>query len=264
MDSIQTNNSDWKFYVLELSETNYFNPKHQIVRVKYKGKRIDLRINPGIENPSPQDHLVLVIAPEKTMEYEEVDSDRYFLSPGTISTDGDLGEIQQGICFLIDKKQRVNTTAPQNGQAGFSVSSTNMFDQENVVAVMSPRMVDRDYTSIDPQGQDPNYGSIGIFMNRDGCILIKSTGSSITMGKEGIHIGGRLFLESSARETGPLSDNTISDLIGSTIPTAGASWPKLPNIGQIAQYANAGMKFIKIVDAAKSGIELVRNIGNIV
>ena len=255
---------EWKFYVLELDASNYYNPKHQIARIKYKGKRIDMRINPGTENPNPQDHLVLVMAPEKTIEYEEVDTNRYDLPPGMASSDGDVGNIQQGVCFLIDKRQRVNTTAPQNGQAGFSVSSTNMFDPENVVAVMAPRMVDRDYTSVDQPDQDPNYGSIGIFMNRDGCILIKSTGSSITMGKEGIHIGGRLFLESSARETGPLSDNTISDLIGSTIPTAGAAWPKLPNIGQIAQYANAGMKFVKIAEAAKTGIKLAGSIGAVV
>lgn len=261
---MEKNIGEWKFYVLELAATNYYNPKHQVARIKYKGKRVDMRINPGTENPSPQDHLVLVIAPEKTMEYEEVDSERYDLPPGIISSDGEIGDIKQGICFLIDKRQRVNTTAPQNGQAGFSVSSTNMFDPENVVAVLSPRMIDRDYTSVDQTGQDPNYGSIGIFMNRDGCILIKSSGSSITMGKEGIHIGGRLFQESSSVETGPLSDNTISDLIGSTIPTAAAAWPKLPNIGQIAQYANAGMKFIKIADAAKSGIKLAQSIGAVV
>ncbi len=254
---------EWKFYVLELSASNYYNPKHQIARVKYKGKRIDIRINPGTENPNPQDHLVLVIAPEKTMEYEEVDSSQYDLPPGT-TADGEVTDIQQGLCFLIDKRQRVNTTAPQNGQAGFSVSESNMFDPENVVSVMSPRMVDRDYTSVDSTGQDPNYGSIGIFMNRDGCILIKASGSSITMGKEGIHLGGRLFQESSAVETGPLSDNTIADLIGSTIPTAGAAWPKLPNIGHIAQYANAGLKFIKIADAAKAGIKIADSIGALV
>lgn len=258
-----TESKSWSFYVGEMPASNFYNPFHQVVRVLVKGKYLDFRINPGIENPNYKDHLVLIIAPERVIDFDELHKDRLDLPPGTLDKAGHVATIPQGLCFLIDKRQRINTTAPQNGGAGFAISNTNMFDPEKVVTAITPRFIDRDYTTVDDSGQDPNYGSIGLFINKDGSILIKSTGSSITMGKEGIHLGGRLFQESSAIETGPLSDNSIADLIGSTIPTAGASWPKLPNFGQIANYANAGMKFIQVCDKVKAGAKFAQSVAGV-
>jgi len=263
MDRPSSDQRSWGFYVAEIVKDNYYNPLHQIIRISLKGRIFDLRINPGNENPSYVNHLVLAIVPDYTLNYYYVPTERLGLAPGTLNSAGNLATIPQGICFLLDKRQRLNTTAPQNGSAGFSVSSTNMFDPKKVVTAISPPMLDRDYTSVNDTGQDLNYGSIGLFINRDGCILLKSTGASITMGKEGIHIGGRLFHESSSVETGPLSDNTISDLVGSTIPTAAAAWPKMPNFGQFANYANTGRTFIAVCDKVKAGFQLASALGGL-
>lgn len=264
MDRPTTDQRNWGHYVAEMSKENFYNPMHQIIRISLKGKFLDLRINPGNENPNYDNHLVLAIIPEHTMDYDYVPDDRLGLLPGTMDAEGHLASVPHGICFLLDRRQRINTTCPQNGSAGFSVSSTNMFDSSKVVTAISPPFVDRDYTSVNETSQDPNYGSIGVFINKDGCVLIKAAGSSITMGKEGIHLGGRLFHESSSIETGPLSDNTLSDLIGSTIPTAAASWPKIPNFGQFANYAHTGMMFIEVADNARAAFKFVSAVGGIV
>lgn len=256
-------NKSWNFYVLEMAADNFYNPIHQICRVKYKGKHIDLRIMAGIDNPNPQDHLVLVIAPDRTIDYEEVSDERLDYPPGLADPNGTVANIPVGFCFLIDRRQKINTTNPQNGAAGFAISRTNMFDRDKIVAAVSPRFGDRDYTTVDDKNVDPNAGSIGLFINKDGTILLKATGGSITLGKEGVHIGGRLFHEASAIDTGFLSDNSIADLISSTVPTAGVAYPKLPNFGQIANIANAGLKFVEVTDKARAGLNFATTVGGL-
>jgi hypothetical protein len=243
---------EWGFYILELVSDFPYNPIHQIARVRYKGRSVDLRINSGTEVPNHQNHLVLAIVPERVMETAEVPEERLGLPPGLASGDGTIAAVPQGICFLIDKRQTVKTTNPQNGQASFSISNTNMFDLNNIMTAVSPAFIDRDYTTIDKNKADPNVGSVGMFINKQGTVLIKSTGGSITIGKEGVHIGGRLFQESSAIDTGALADNTFADLIPSTIVTFPVSFPKILNHGYLVNIANAGMKFIEITDKARA------------
>lgn len=260
---VDTENRSWNFYILELASTNFFNPTHSILRVGYKGKFFDLRAMVGVENPSPADHLALVIAPSRTIDCEEVKSERLDYPPGVISPSMDLGRVPLGFAFLIDKRQRINTTNPQSGSAGMAISSTNMFDPEKVVMALSPRLLDRDYTTL-KDNVDSNMGSIGLFVNRDGTVLLKSTGAAITLGKEGVHIGGRLFHESSTVDTGVLSDNTFADMIPSTIPTAGVAFPKLPNFGQIANIANAGRKFMEVSQKIKAGVQFANTVAALV
>lgn len=252
------------FTILEMPPSNFYNDRHQIVRVKYKGKFFDFRAFPTNFNPNPSDHLVLALVEEGALEGDGVHASREQMPPGLIDKQGNLASIPPGFCFFVAKRQKINTTNPQNGGASFSVSQTNMFDPEKVVVAVSPYLKGRDYTTKDEANGDVNDESIGFFVNRDGTVLIKSMGASITMGKEGIHLGGRLFQESSAVETGPLSDNSIGDMIGSTIPTAGAAWPKLPNFGYIANIVNSSRKFVEIVDKGRQAAGIITNLGNIV
>lgn len=261
-----SDNSDrypWQNYILRLDDEHPYNPRHQIARVRFKGRAIDLRVFAGIDNPNSRDHLVLATAPSIVWKKEEVSEERLGLAPGLANSNGIVARIPLGFCFVIDSKQKLNTTNPQSGQASFAISETNMSDQDQIVAAISPRFGDRDYTTIDEGTADPNMGSLGIFMNKKGVIVIKSEGGSATFGKEGVHIGGRLFTEASAIDTGVLSDNSISDLIPSTIPTAAAAYPKLPNFGQIANIANAGMKFVEITDKAKAAITTAQALGGL-
>lgn len=251
--------------LLEMEDYNYYNSRHQIIRVIYKTKRFDLRLKHSFIIPNPADHLVLVSINDQYLDNNDgISEERLNLPPGYVSEDGVLATIPRGWCELIDRRQFEMGSNPQNADASFSISDTNMFDQGKLAIAITPPLRGRDYTSLDEQSVDLKHESIGLFINKDGTLLIKAKGGSITIGKEGIHFGGRIFKESSAEETGPLSDNTIKDLIGSTIPTAGAAWPKLPNFGYIANIANAGMKFIEITDKAKKATELIANISNLV
>jgi hypothetical protein len=254
----------WQSYILELDTEHPYNPRHQIARVSFKGRSIDLRVFAGVDNPNPRDHLIFAMAPSVVWDREDVPDERLGLPPGLADANGLIASVPQGFCWPIDRQQKLNTTNPQNSQAGFSISETTMFDMTQIVLALSPRFGDRDYTTIDEGTADPNANSIGIFINNKGVILIKSAGGSITLGKEGVHIGGRLFTEASAVDTGVLSDNSISDLIPSTIPTAAAAYPKLPNFGQFANIANAGMKFVEVTDKAKAGINTAKAIGSLI
>jgi len=250
--------------LLEMDSNNYYNPRHQLVRVIYKAKRFDLRLKHSFIMPNPNDHLVLVTINEDYLQDNEgIPDERLDLIPGYVDSQGVLATIPRGWCELIDKRQFEMGANPQNGSAGFSVSNTNMFDPEKLAVAITPPLKGRDYTSLEESNGDVKDENIGFFINKDGTVLIKAAGGSITIGKEGLHLGGRLFQESSAAETGPLSDNTIGDLIGSTIPTAGAAWPKFPNFGYIANIANAGMKFIEVADKAKKAGEIITNIANL-
>ena len=242
----------WGFYILPLVKDFPFNPVHQIVRIVYKGKNLDLRVAEGSIIPNFQDHLMLVTAPDRVMENEEVSEDRLMLLPGLADSDGTLATIPQGFCFPVHKRQRVYTSNPQSAFASFAISDTNMFDLDNVVTAVSPQFADRDYTTVDKSGTDPNIGSIGIFINKQGTILIKSTGGSITIGKEGTQIGGQLHTESSSVNTGALADNTFADIIPSTVVTVPVAFPKFLNYSTFANLANAGMKFVEVASKTKA------------
>lgn len=240
-----------EFWLLEIAELeNYYNPKHQIIRVKYGSDFFDLKCSPGFTVPNRRDHLVIAMLEEKFFQtYSIVTEEQLNFPPGLKDKQGRIKEIPMGVCFLTPKRQTLSTTNPQNAHAGFTISSTNMFDLDNVTVAVTPPLPGKDYTTLeDSFSGDINNESVGFFINKQGTILIKSTGASLTLGREGIHIGGRLASESSIKDTGVMSDNPLARLVPSTIPTAGVSIPKLPNMGTISSIANAGAKFIEITD----------------
>lgn len=252
-------------YLLEIADnTRYFyNDRQKILRVRYGRKLFDFPCQPGLENPDPARHAAMCFVSDKVLEDSDgIVNERLDLPPGWVDNEGTLATIDKAFCFLVNKAQYITTTNPQNASAGFSISKTNMFDKDKVVYSLTPPLEDRDYTTKEPQS-DLNSENVGVFINKDGTILVKSRGGSLTLGDEGVHVGGRFLTESSATDTGPLSDNTISDLIPSTIPTAGAAYPKLPNIGLIANVANAGMKFMSIADKVQTGFDTVKRIASI-
>lgn len=247
-------NSNIEFWLLEMANLeNNFNPRHQVIRVEFEGGFYDLKCVPTVFVPSREDYLVVAMLPEDFFMYNSsISNYRQELPPGLNSKDGTLADLPKAICWVVNRRQTVSTTNPQNAAAGFAISGTNMFDLNNVTVALTPNLPSRDYTTLDDASSgDPNNESVGLFINRQGTVLIKSTGGSITLGKEGVHIGGKLATETSNKDTGVMMENPLSKILGSTIPTAGASWPTIPNIGTIASIANAVVKFIEIGDKGR-------------
>lgn len=249
-----------EYWVLNIANLpKFYNPFHRIIRVEFKGGYYDIKCEPGWEVPNPKNHLALAILPEGYFDSNNpIPDERLNLLPGQQDKIGTLASLPKGLVFLISSRQRLSTSNPQNASAGFSISNTNMFDLDNVTVAITAPLQDRDYTTLDNGNLgDPNNLGIGLFINKQGTVVLKSSGASITLGKEGIHIGGRLATESSSIDTGVLSDNTIADMVPSTMFTAAVAIPKLPNLGQIAAIANASMKFIEITDKAARITELI-------
>jgi len=241
-----------EYWMLEIADLeNYYNPLHKIIRVKWQSEYYDIKCNPGIAVPDQTAHLALAMLPERFFEIvQPISTGARQRPPGTISDGGTLGQLPIGIVHLVDSKQAINTTNPQTASSSFSISDTNMFDMTNMSVCISPPLYTTDYTTLADPNQDINSLGVGIFMNKQGTILIKSLGGSITLGKEGIHIGGKFASEASVRDTGVMSDNGLARLIPSTIPTAAVAIPKMPNLGSIASIANASLKYISIAGAA--------------
>ena len=179
-----------------------------------------------------------------------VSDERFGLPPG-LEASGKPSPTQRGMCYLVNNNQTLVTTNPQSASSSFSISDVNMFDMSNVATALAPPIYGMDYTTLaDPTKGDLNNLGVGIFINKQGTILIKSKGGSITFGKEGVHIGGKFASEASVKDTGVLSDNGLARLIPSSMPTAAIAIPKIPNIGSIASIANVGLKFMDIADKA--------------
>lgn len=264
IDPLENESTKLEFWMLKIANLKHsYNPQHQIIRVEFNNGFYDIKCAPGYYVPNAQDHLVVAMLPEGFFDDQEpIPSRQEDLPPGLLSKDGHLDDVPEGMSWIVPKRQTVTTTAPQNGNAGFAMSDTNMFDSSNVTVAVSPHLPTRDYTTLeDGSESDPEYQSVGLFVNKQGTVLLKSTGGSITIGKEGVHIGGKLMTTSSNKDTGVMTENPLSKLLGSTIPTAGASWPTIPNIGTVVSIANAAQKFTQIVDASKNISQIVSNLG---
>jgi hypothetical protein len=252
---VDTENQSYETWVVRISnEPKFYNPYHRILRIIFRGGQYDIKCNPGFSVPNSKRHLVLAHVPPKYFEVNDpLTDDRLQFLPGLLSKAGALADLPRGWCELMSIQQEISTGNPGNASAGFTISNTNMFDLENVSLAVTAPLSGRDYTTTvagDNSTGDLNNLGFGLFINNQDTVVLKGPGGSITIGKEGIHIGGRLATESSTRDTGFLSDNTISDIVGSMFATAAAAWPKMPNMGQIASIANAASKFISITSAA--------------
>lgn len=251
-----------EFWLLEIADTQkYYNAKHQIIRVMYGGKYYDVKCYPGHIVPNRRDHLVICVLPEGFFTSNDGLTEQSLkYEPGIISSTGTLGSLSNGIAFLTPKKQVISTTNPQSAGSSFAISDVNMFDQENVCISITPPIVHMDYTKQeDPSIGDLNNQNVGLFINRQGTILIKSINGSITIGKEGVHIGGKFKADASVKDTGIITENPLSKLIPSSIPTAWANF-SIPNIGAIASIANAALKFMEITSKTTKVIDIISNI----
>lgn len=237
-------------YLLDIADSYYWNARQRIIRVKHPeraGGFIDLYLGQSMEVPNPSNHLIIAIMDDKLLRSTGVDEDKFSLSPGLKNKDGELDVIPSAIAFLINKQQKISISDPQNGSAGFSLSNTNMFDDNKIRLAISPSIA-KDYTNNKQNENDRN--EIGIFMNED-AILARSRGGSITLADEGIHFGGNIFWEHTKHSKEIMMDNPLHGLIPQTIPTAIISIPLIPNFAMLTQVANGAIKFIEVVDKLK-------------
>lgn len=248
-----------KMFLTDLADSNYFNPRMNIVRVKSPFDPeilYDFRLAPSWYPPNPKIHRIILIASTEYMSEIGLTEDRLQLPPGIEDDQWTPAEIQMGLAYLVDRNQRLYVVDNQNGSTGFSIRNTNMFDEDNVKVALAPP-IHKDYTNNSDQESDSNQ--IGLFMNDD-VIMIRSRGAQITLGDEGIHFGGKQHHESTTHSKEIMQDNFIHQLIPSTIPTAAVSIPQLPNFGMIAQIAETANKVISVVGTAKSVITAVSDL----
>jgi hypothetical protein len=249
-----------EFWMLEMADiVNYYNPRHKIIRVLYNNNYYDLKCDPGFTVPSQTDHLVLAMLPEGFFtNYTPISDFQLNLAPGLISKDGIVGDIPKAIAFLVPKKQTICTANPQSIGAAFNVENSNVHDMKNVAVAVTSPIQDKDYTTLDTANMgDINNLGAGLFINKQGTVLLRSSGGSITLGKEGVHIGGKLACESSVVDTGMMADNPFADLIPSTIVSIPASYPKIPNFVQITSLANASLKLAEMLNKFNTVREMV-------
>lgn len=244
-------NTDSKFqlkaFITKIADINYYNDTHKIIRVQFKDNRYDFKYMGGPVVPNPTKHLALLITSEEALgdAYAIIGERENFL-PGIVDTVGNLTNLSMGVAYLVSKDQEIARTNPSAGGAGIAISKTNMFDLEKVAIALAPPL-DKDYTNTDKE-QNLEDKSVGVFINNDGTILVKSKGSSITMGEEGIYIGGNVHWESAAHSKEWMMDNTLADFIPSTIVTFPISIKELPNIGKFSQIAEGARKVRNIVE----------------
>jgi hypothetical protein len=246
------NRYELKAYGASISEINYYNDRHKVIRIKHNKNYYDFKYFGGHIVPSPEHHVAIVVTnDESLLETRCVTPERQNFLPGILDDKGTLADLPFGLVWCVPKKQTVSVTNPNSGGAGFAISKTNMFDLDKVSVAISPPL-EGDYTNTESKENLSNK-SVGIFINKDGTILIKSIGSSITMGKEGVYIAGNVSWESSEHQRGIMMDNTLQRFIPSTIVTFPISFPEYPNLSLVAQIANGATKVrqvVKVIDKA--------------
>ena len=244
-------NTDSKFqlkaFITKIADINYYNDNHKIIRVQFKENKYDFKYLGGHVVPNPSKHLALLITSEEALgDAYAINGERESFLPGIIDKIGNLTNLSMGSVYVVSKYQEIVRTNPSAGGAGMAISKTNMFDLEKVSIAITPPL-DKDYTNTD---KEPNLEdkSVGVFINNDGTILIKSKGSSITMGEEGVYIGGNVHWESAIHSKEWMMDNTLADFIPSTIVSFPVAIKELPNIAKFAQIAEGARKVRNIIE----------------
>lgn len=256
-----------KTYLGEIAEDNYFNDLNQIVRVKFNGKYFDFRYRSNVVMPNPELHLAIISSTEEYIDSPGLDKERQALMPGIANTNNTPASLPYGWVEILHRKQLSMVTNHQNGSAPFSIEGADMSLKNKTRIALTPP-IDKDYTNSGPDKQSSTTGeetsstedasdkSIGIFIN-DNSIVIKSRGSQLTMGDDGIHIGGSIKYEESEHTREWMFDNTLSRFIPSTIPTGALVIPELPNVAKFARYAQVGQRIAQVADKTGSIIELL-------
>lgn len=246
-----------KAYVANIASINYYNDVHKIIRIEFNKRWYDFKCISENEVPNPTKHVALVFSSDEHLsETNAISGERENLLPGIKDSNGNLANLSLGLVFIMPKKQTVVRTNPNSGGAGMTISRSNMFDLNKVAVAIAPP-IDKDYTNTEKDAflEDKN---IGFFINNDGTILIKSKGSSITMGEEGIYIAGNVSWEKSEHQREWLMDNTFQRFIPQTIVTFPISFPELPNIAKFAQIALGAAKIRQIVKSVGSIEKLIK------
>jgi len=257
MNNMILEQNSLQFYLGELAETNYYNEQQHLVRVKFKNSYYDMHLfGYTVEVPDPKYHLVMFLAPERSISTSSIDGDALNNPPGIVNNK--VVDVQFCVAFLINRTQKLSTTNAQTGTASFAISNTNFYDSNNVrVAITAP--TSNDYTRVnDDSGVDSNRNqSIGLFLNDDS-VLIKSRGSSITLGDDGIHIGGNVSWEQTSHGKGVMARNQFAEIIPSSIPTAIISTPNIPNVTQFLMFAEAGQRVMSVINKAGKVLEILK------
>lgn len=245
-----------------MPDTNYYNDKHKIVRILFKANSYDFHLGSNFSYvPNPKKHYILLLTLENVIDNNGLEPRRLELLPGINDEQGNLAEISLGMAFLIDKNQTLSTTNLQNGSTGFSIENANLYDLDVIDGSITPQRT-KDYTNNDSEQSDPNSDNIGIFWNNQ-VVMIKSRGGSITLGDEGVHLGGNIFWESSTHSKDIMIDNSFHSLIPQTIPTALITMPQIPNFAKFVQIANAGQKFLSIVEKTSKATKIIDSMGKL-
>lgn len=243
-------------FMTDLTDSNYFNPRLSIIRVRSPLRNdqfFDFKLAPSWYPPNPKLHRVLLITSIQHLDDMGLSEDRLNFTPGIEDENWTPAEVTMGISYLIDRNQRLYTADNQTGSAAFSISKTNMFDQDKVKLSLTPP-ISRDYTNNSNQENDSN--DIGIFMNNN-TIMLRTRGSQITLGEEGLHFGGKAHWEYTTHSKEIMQDNFIHQLIPSTLPSAAIAIPQLPNFGMIAQIAATANKVINVVNTTTKVIDAI-------
>jgi len=250
-----------KIFLTELADTNYYNDRLGVVRIKYQSNLYDFKLGTDpIQIPTPKNHYVMIITEEDTLSNNGIDTEEFL--PGVTNKTGVVSSLTLGVAFLIDKNQQIKTTNPQNGSSTFNIDGINTFDIEKAYGSIGPRLP-KDYTNNEDESEDPNSSNIGIFWTKD-VLLIKSRGGSVTLGDEGVHIGGNVFWESSKHSKDIMLDNPLHGIIPQTLPTALVSIPQLPNFAKFIQIADAGQKYLSITKKVVNATKIIADIGSFV
>jgi len=248
--------SEIGMFMTDLAPSNYYNPRLAVVRVASivrDGEFVDYKLAPTWYPPNPKNHRILLVAMREQMDSFGVSKERLALPPGIENNTGSTADIPMGAAFIIDRNQRLNVVANQTGSTAFSISNTKANEDDVIKVALTPPL-SKDYTNEDglsTNGKHDDSNEIGLWMTND-VVFIRSRGAQITLGDEGIHLGGKIHWESTTHSKEIMQDNFIHQLIPSTIPTAAISIPQLPNFGMIAQIAEAANKVINIIDITET------------
>lgn len=255
-----------KTFLGEIADENYFNDLQQVVRVRFNGRYFDLRYRPSPVLPNPQMHLAIITATEEEMNSPGIGEDLQKLMPGIADEEGNPRALPYGWVDVINRKQMTMVTNHQNASAPFALEGADMSNKNKTRVALTPPL-QKDYTNAEGRPESSQTGetgyskedtgdqSIGVFINDDS-IVIKSSGAQITMGRDGIHIGGKLKVQSSEHEREWMFDNTLSRFIPSTIPTGAIAIPELPNVAKFAKYGQTFQRIAQIADKTSTAISL--------
>lgn len=248
------NRYQFKQFGAKIAATNYYNQFHRIVRIEFNGKFFDFKYLGGAEVPHPKRHVAVVATHDDAINDYGIDEERLNFLPGLLDEEGTLADLPLGFVYVIPLNQSSSSTNANSGGSTFSISKISMLDLEKVAMALTPP-TNKDYTSSNAKNQqsategqeDLGDKNVGIFINTDGAILIKSAGGSIALGEEGVYIAGSVGWESSEHQREWMADNFLQRFIPSTIPTGAVAIPELPNMAKFVQIAEGGKKVRDVV-----------------